>query len=49
MSNQIKEDKMGGACGMHGRENNVYRVLVGKPWERAHLEGLGEEGRIVLK
>jgi hypothetical protein len=31
MSDQIKEDEMGGACGMHGRENNVYRFLVEKP------------------
>jgi hypothetical protein len=25
------KDKMGGACGMYGRERNIYRVLVGKP------------------
>jgi hypothetical protein len=22
---------VGGACGTHGREENVYKVLVGKP------------------
>jgi hypothetical protein len=22
---------VGGACGMHGRGKNIYRVLVGKP------------------
>jgi len=31
VGDQIKEDKMVGACGMYGREKNVYRVLVGKP------------------
>ena len=31
VGDKIKEDEMGEACGMHGRERNLYRVLVGKP------------------
>jgi hypothetical protein len=30
-----------------GEKGNVYRVLVGKP-ERAYLEDLGVDGRIIL-
>jgi len=42
---------MGRACGMYrGRENgNTYRVWVGKPEDRGHLEGLGIEEIIILK
>jgi hypothetical protein len=29
--NQVKEDEMGGACGMLGDEINSFRILVGKP------------------
>jgi hypothetical protein len=28
--NIIKENEVGGACGMHGRGEKVYKVLVGK-------------------
>jgi len=31
VGDQIKEDEMGRACGMYGRERNLYSVLVGKP------------------
>jgi hypothetical protein len=27
----------GGACNMHGREKNAYRVLMGKPEEKGSL------------
>jgi hypothetical protein len=27
----MKENELGGACGTHGREQSVYKVLVGKP------------------
>jgi len=30
-------------------EEGAYRVLVGKPEERDHLEDPGTEGRIILK
>jgi hypothetical protein len=29
-----------------GEERNVYRVLLGKPKERDHLEGQGIDGRM---
>jgi hypothetical protein len=31
MADQIKENEVGGTCGKHGREGEVYKVLVGKP------------------
>jgi hypothetical protein len=40
---------MGGECDTHARDRNVYRVLVGKPNERDHLNDLGIDGRITLK
>jgi hypothetical protein len=30
-NNQIKEDKMGRASGMHGSIKNMYKILIGKP------------------
>jgi hypothetical protein len=30
---QIEENDIGRACGMHGRGEKVYKVLVGKPKE----------------
>lgn len=35
---EIKEDKMGGACGTCGRENKFYSFLVGNLKERNHWE-----------
>jgi len=32
-----------------GENRNAYRVWVGKPKERGHLEGLGIEESIILK
>ena len=32
---------------MYGERGDAYRVLVGKPEERDHLEELGVEGRII--
>ena len=34
---------------MYGDRRNAYRILVGKPGERDHLEYLGVDGRIILK
>jgi len=32
-----------------GKTTGVYRVLVGKPEEKKHLEDAGVDGRIILK
>jgi hypothetical protein len=32
-----------------GQRRDAYRVLVGKPDGRDHLENLGIDGRIILK
>jgi hypothetical protein len=31
LSAHIKEDKINGSCSTHGREENAYKTLVGKP------------------
>jgi hypothetical protein len=41
-SYQIKEDEMGGACGMHGRE----KILVGRPMGSDQLEDVGVDRRL---
>jgi len=48
-SDQIKEDEMGGACGMHGRDANAYKILVGSPEGNYQLEDIGVDRRILLK
>jgi hypothetical protein len=48
-SDQIKEDEMGGACGMHGRCANAYRILVGRPEGNYQLEDISVDRRILLK
>jgi len=40
---------MGGACSMHGRDKNAYKILVENMKGRGHLEDLGIDGRITLK
>jgi hypothetical protein len=40
---------MGGACGTYGVRSSVYRVLVGKPEGKNHLEDPGIDGRIILR
>jgi hypothetical protein len=40
---------MGWACGTYGETRGAYRVLVGRPREGDHFEGLGADGRIILK
>jgi hypothetical protein len=44
---QVKEDKMGGVCDMHGSVENSHRVSVGKP-EGRKLLGRPKR-RIILK
>jgi hypothetical protein len=39
----------GGACGTYGGRMDAYKVLLGRPIERDHLENLGVDGRIILK
>jgi len=48
-SDQIKEKEMGGTCGMHGRDKNVYKILVGSPEGNYQLEDIGVDRRILLK
>ena len=40
---------MGGACSTYGERRGVYKVLVGKPEEKNHLEDPGVDGGIILK
>ena len=47
---QIKEHKMGMACGMCGENRNAYRSLVGtRRKETTHTQDLGLDGTIILK
>ena len=39
---------MGWACRAYGERRGVYRVLVGKPEGKGHLEDPGVYGRIIL-
>ena len=36
-SDQIEEEEMGGARGMHGEKINAYRLLSGKPEGKRQL------------
>ena len=40
---------MGGACSMCGGEESCFRVYVGKPEGKSHLEDLGMDWRSILK
>ena len=46
---QMKDDVMGGACGMYGGRRRVYTLWFGNLREADHLEDLGVDGRIILK
>ena len=50
LGDQTEKNEMGGACSIAsmGDRRGAYRVLVGKPRERDHLEDLGVDGRIKL-
>jgi hypothetical protein len=43
------EDGMGGAFSRHGRMRNAHGLLVGRPGRKEHLEGIGVNGRVILK
>jgi hypothetical protein len=34
---------------MHGEMRNAFKIVVGKPEGKNHLEDLGIDGRIILK
>jgi len=40
---------MGGSCNTHGRDEIVYKILVGKRERRTHLEDVGVDGGIILE
>jgi hypothetical protein len=40
---------MGGACSTYGARRDAYRVLVGKPECKNHLEDPGVVGTIILR
>jgi hypothetical protein len=46
---KIKKNLMVWACGTNGNRGGAYRVLVGRPERRKHLEDSGIDGRIILK
>jgi len=45
----IEKNEMGGACSMYGESRGVYKVFVGKPEGKNHLEDPGVDGRITLR
>jgi hypothetical protein len=40
----MKQDKACGACSMHGRDKNFFRVFVGKPEEKITWETYAQRG-----
>jgi len=40
---------MGGTCNTHGERRDVYKVLVGKPEGKNHLDDPGVDGSIILR
>jgi len=42
------ENEVGGTCSAYGERRGVYRVLVGKPEGKRHLEDPGVDGKIIL-
>jgi hypothetical protein len=46
---QVKMTEIGRTCSTYGGRRGAYRVLVGKPEGRNHLEDPGVDGRIILK
>jgi hypothetical protein len=37
LGNNMNEDEMGGACSMHRRVRNAFKIVVRKPERRRHL------------
>jgi hypothetical protein len=40
---------MGGTCSIHGRDENIYNILFGKPERKRPFEDLGVNGRIIFE
>lgn len=49
LGDQMKECKMGGACGVTGKREMPRRFLLGNMKERDHLEELNINWRMILK
>jgi len=49
LCDQIEKNELGWVGSTHGEEEGVYRVLVGKPDGKDHLEDPGLGGRIILR
>jgi hypothetical protein len=48
--NQVKEDELGGACRMHGRDKKLYTIfLSGKLKGRDNLEDIGVDRNTILE
>jgi hypothetical protein len=45
----MEEDKMGGACSIHDRDENAYKILFRKPEGKRCLERTTRRGGIILK
>jgi hypothetical protein len=45
----MAKNEMGRACYVYGERRGAYRILVGKPEAKNHLEDLVMDGRIILK
>jgi hypothetical protein len=45
---QIKKNEMGGASSMYDERRGAYRIFVGRPEGRNHLEDPGVDGTIIL-
>jgi hypothetical protein len=47
---QIEEDEMGGACGMHEKDENFLRAFRRKHLKKSnHIGDIDVDGRIILK
>ena len=45
----LRGTEMGIACSTYGERRGTYRVLMGKPEGRNHLEDPGLNGKMILK
>ena len=46
----MKESELGGACSMYGGEERCVQDFGGGTWrKKVHLEGVGIDGRMILK
>jgi len=45
----MMKNEMGAVCRTYGGRRGVYRVLVGKPEGKNHLEDPSVDGRLILR